>query len=588
MKIHKKITLVFCVIVALVSVGVFSYLDITLKDFFYTRIKTALSKEVLLAKMFLEKDFPGYPRFKEIDDIADTAGLNLKARVTIIGVDGRVLGDSDLDGDELKNIENHLYRPEVQDALRKGIGESKRFSTTVKKDMLYIAAAFGKEKTEGVVRLALPLSDMAVLSGYLKKTLLITLIIAFFVAVAASIGASSYISKPINYIAMAAKEISAGDFSRKIRVTSNDEIGALANTFNNMSEEIRFQIEEATEKRTQLEAVLFSMFDGLMVVDSKCKIILMNAALKKLFSIEQEPFGKSPIELIRNVGIQEIAESVLQAYDGVKKKELSVMFAEEKSLIIHGTPIMRDGKILGGVLVFHDVTDLKRLEMIRKDFIANVSHELRTPVSNIKGYSETLLEGALDEKKNAKEFVEIISKSAERLVQLIDDLLDLSKIESGKISIDRGTCSMKNITQKALDEMLKTGKRKNINITNNIPDTVPDVSADEYMILQVLLNLLDNSIKYSNGDNNIDIQAHETEGFVRVDIKDQGIGIPENDLPRIFERFYRVDKARSRELGGTGLGLSIVKHIIQEHGGEVSVESVLGKGSTFSFTLPKA
>lgn len=234
------------------------------------------------------------------------------------------------------------------------------------------------------------------------------------------------------------------------------------------------------------------------------------------------------------------------------------------------------------------ITELKLLEQIRQDFVANVSHELRTPLSNIKGYAETLLSGALEDKENAKDFLNIIYKESDRLSKLIDDLLDLSKIESGKMKMVFAPVEFKSIVARVIDILKKFATDKSISIDTNLPDNLPKLLGDENRITQALINLVDNAIKYTPSKGSVSISASSQDSFVRIDVKDTGIGIPKKDLPRIFERFYRIDKARSRELGGTGLGLSIAKHLVQAHGGEISVTSVLGKGSTFSFTIPIA
>jgi two-component system phosphate regulon sensor histidine kinase PhoR len=586
--LHYKITIIFCIILAVILTGIFIYLDSTLKEFTYQRVKSALLKETLLVKMFLEKDFPGYPRLKEVDRVVDKTGATVDARVTIIGLDGTVLGDSELDGQKLEEVENHLYRPEVQEALKTGTGESVRFSTTIQKNMLYIAVPFGKEEAKGIIRLSLPLSEVEMVSNYLKKILFVSLILAFAVAALASLIASVFISQPLKKISALARKIAEGDFSKKITIKTKDEVEDLAHSFNFMSEEIRSKMDEIKTSRSRLEAVLLSMFDGVMVVDTKGNILLMNQTLKDFLKVSQDPVGKKPLEVLRNIEVQEISERALSLHKGVEKREISILMPEEKILLIHGTPITRADRTEGAVLLFHDITELRRLEKIRKDFVANVSHELRTPVSSIKGYAETLLDGALKEKKNAESFVKVILSDSNRLANLIDDLLDLSGIESGSLSLNLASCSIKSIVQRVVRELNKPAQKKSISINMDIPENTSSVLADDAMVAQVLYNLIDNAVKYTEPGGTIKITAKDEDKRVRIDVADTGAGIPKEDLSRIFERFYRVDKARSRQLGSTGLGLSIVKHIVEEHGGKVSAESELGKGSTFTFTLPKA
>ncbi|MCK5451366.1 MAG: HAMP domain-containing protein, partial [Candidatus Omnitrophica bacterium] len=434
---------------------------------------------------------------------------------------------------------------------------------------------------------SLPLADVEIVSGYINKVLFIALVMAFGIAIVISFIAARVLSKPIEHISVMASKVAAGDFTKKIMVKTHDEIGRLAEAFNHMSAEVCSKMEQIEDNKAKLEAVLLSMFDGVMVVDSKGMILLMNKALKDLLVVEYAPEGRKPLEVIRNVEVQEVADKVLKMRAGVESREICILLPEEKRLIVHGTPISQGKKIEGAVLVFHDVTEIRRLENVRKDFIANVSHELRTPASSIKGFAETLSSGAIDDKEKAKEFVKIIEANSDRLVRLIEDLLDLSKIESGKINLNLKPCPLSSIVKKVISQVGDQARKKSILVENKISNEIPDVLADEVFITQVFLNLIDNAIKYTNERGVISVAAFLENEFVRIEVRDDGIGISEKDIPRIFERFYCADKARSRELGGTGLGLSIVKHVVEEHGGQVDVKSLLGQGTTFSFTIPK-
>lgn len=586
--IHYKIALIFIIVIAIVLLGVYFYLTKHLEEFTYRRIKTNVTKQIALSKTYLEAKSSENITAYNLDAAADIIGRDLDLRVTIVGLDGTVYGDSELKGDALANVENHLYRPEIQQAIKSGIGESRRFSTTVKKDMLYVASTYGKEIPQGIIRLSIPLLEVEQISDHLKKILIAGLLIAFILAIIISFLASGFISKPIRSMSLAAQGIAHGNFSKRVTDMSNDEIGDLAKAFNFMTEQIRTRIEEVTTNKSRLEAVLLSMFEGVMVVDISGTILLMNQTLKDFLLVKEEPIGKRPLEVIRNIEIQEIVGRALKLNQGLESCEISVLFPEEKILLVHATPIIRNEATEGAVLVFHDITELRQLEKIRQDFVANVSHELRTPVSSIKGYAETLLEGALEDKKNAKEFLKIIHSDSDRLARLIDDLLDLSKIESGRLRMGLKPCATRPIVERVVSGLSRQVADKSIAITIDMPKDLSKIMADEARIAQVLLNLIDNAVKYTPREGKITISAKEKNVFVQIDVSDTGVGIPEKVLPRIFERFYRVDKARSRELGGTGLGLSIVKHIIQAHNGEVFVQSVEGQGSTFTFTIPKA
>ncbi len=337
----------------------------------------------------------------------------------------------------------------------------------------------------------------------------------------------------------------------------------------------------------RLEAILTNMIEGVLVVDRKGEIVLMNPSLRKSFLVDTAPEGKRVLEVIRHVAVQDMVDETLAGRKPeVFSREIELGGPAGRSLQVNSVALGAEQAPEGAVLVFHDITQLKQLERIRQDFVANVSHELRTPLASIKGYAETLIDGALEDGKNAREFVRIIHQDSERLSHLINDLLDLSKIESGKMKMSFLPVDLSGIVRRTAAVLEKQAVSRKIEMSWDIPSGLPKVLADDTRLSQVFMNLLDNAIKYTPDGGSVKVSFHFREGAVRVDVSDTGMGIPEKDLPRIFERFYRVDKARSRELGGTGLGLSIVKHIVQAHGGQVFVASQLGQGSTFSFTLP--
>ena len=586
-KLHYKISAAFCVIIAVVLLGVFTYLDLVLKNYVYEKIKTAITKEVLLAKLFLEEDFSGYPRFRRISDISIGVGDVIGARVSIIGLDGTVLGDSGMENEKLPEMENHLNRPEIQEALSKGVGEIRRYSTTIGKDMLYIAVTLGENGTTGFVRAAVPLTDIETVSARLKKVLLVAILVAFLLSVMSSFAAAFFITRPIKKISSVAMDISGGDLDKKIYYEPDDEIGDLAKSFNHMTAEVKLRINEITSQRARLEAVLLSMSDGVMAVDIKSNIILVNKALMDMFRIRENATGKNPLEVVRNIEVQDLADRLLRNSLSSERKEISLV-TEEKVIVVNGTPIVRDFMVRGAVMVFHDITEMRRLEKVRRDFVANVSHELRTPASNIKGFAETLSSGAIDDKENAREFVKIIEENSERLVHLIEDLLSLSSIESGKVPLDLKKCSVSGIASKVFGGLKKQADNKEIKFKNELDKEDIFILADEAMIFQALFNLVDNAVKYTQEKGTIAISARPEGDHVNIEVKDDGPGIAYEHIDRIFERFYRVDKSRSRETGSTGLGLSIVKHIAEEHGGSVRVESVYGKGSSFFLVIPQA
>jgi len=588
-KLRFKLTIIFCLSVLFVLLVGYSYLIFHLKNHIEDTLKTNLKHQIFLGKELLEEKINQNNLYSlDIDALADRLGRQQDLRVTIIDKNGKVLGDSELGQEEIEKVENHLDRPEIQEAINKGIGISQRYSYTIKKYMLYMAVCFGKPEKIGFLRYAIPISYIKILEDKLKNTVSGALFLVFILSLIFSLIISFILSRPLEELAKVAKSVAKGNFSQKPHIYSKDEIGELADALTYMSSEIKNKIDIIKQETAKLNTVLSSMSEGVMVVDENGRIILMNPSLKKIFFVDLEPEYKTPIEVIRNHKVQEMVDKIIKEKQKFLSQEIIVDYPTNKILKVNAVAIIRNELIEGAVLVFHDITELHNLEKIRQDFVANVSHELRTPITNIKGYAETILEGALEDKENIKEFINIIYQESNRMANLIDDLLDLSKIESGKIKMNFSALEIKPIIERCLAVLEKPIKEKNLSVSFNIPKSLSKVMADEIRLTQVLLNLLDNAVKYTNEGGKITIDVFEKDDFVQVDITDTGIGIPEEDLPRIFERFYRVDKARSRQLGGTGLGLSIVKHIVLAHGGKVWVKSKLGSGSTFSFTIPRA
>ena len=587
-RIYWKLTFIFCSLIVLILTATYFYLNTHLKTYVETRIQDNLKKDLLLNKNLIDNELNQKINSADADDLANRIGQGLGVRATIVNPEGIVIGDSEVDKDKLSKLENHISRSEIQDAIQKGFGQSKRFSTSIRKNMLYMAVPLGKGKLIGILRLAIPLSDIELIESKMFKTISIAIIFAIVATLVASFFVSLMISKPLYEMSAIAKRLTVGDFSRKAIVHSNDETGDLAKALNNMADEINAKVKNISFEKAKLETILSSMFEGIMLTNEKGEILLLNPSIRKLFFIDSLTEGKKPLEVIRNNAIQEIVDRVLHENREVITQEVSISIPEQKTIMINGVPIVKDNVTEGAVFVFHDITELKRLEDIRKDFVANVSHELRTPISSIKGYAETLLDGKVDSEDNVKEFLGIIYQDSNRLANLIDDLLDLSKIESGKMKMEFELLEVLPLVKRCVNVLEKTAKDKKLSIKLEIPANLSKALGDHNRLSQVFLNLLDNAIKYTPEGGAICVGAANKEKFIQVDISDTGIGIPEKDLPRIFERFYRVDKARSRELGGTGLGLSIVKHIIQTHNGQVWVQSTLGQGSTFSFTIPIA
>jgi len=571
-------------LIALITGSFYLYFNHSLQKGMITESRANLASQTQLARLLVMSD----KRVTPPQQLAESIGTVIKARVTLIAPNGTVIGDSDVGQARLAQLENHLQRPEVQEALKNGSGSALRYSDTLRTSMIYSAMTYGSGTTDGIVRLAMPLEYLAsardTLHGMVGGATLVTILIALLF----SYILSNLTTKPLRDMADAAARIGYNGSKARIPVTSNDEIGMLAGVLNDMSDRIEDQVQRLSAEKQRLDTILRSMGEGVMVTAPDGVITLVNPAFRRLFSIAGNVEGKKLVEISRH-------PDLLEAFNDLGKPDVNELLREisiqpsDITLFTHWVPLNVDGVRQGIVAVFHDISDLKKAENMRRDFVANVSHELRTPVTIIKGYAETLLDGALEtDPARAKRFVEIISSHSERLTNLINDILTLSSLETKEALLELNPIDVSGTIAKACMLLQERAAQKNIAIVNeSVGSALPRVMADQGRLEQVVVNLLENAIKYTSDGGSVRLFTEDDDAYIRVSVADSGIGIPFKDLPRIFERFYRVDEARTREQGGTGLGLAIVKHIVQLHGGNVSVTSLPGQGSVFSFTLKK-
>ncbi len=525
-------------------------------------------------------------------------GARALARVTIIALDGRVLADSAVSDSNLPTVENHLARPEIQQAVATGRGTDLRTSHTTGERTLYLAIPLlsaGQTSPSAFLRLGLPMTAFDLEVAKLHRNLALAFGIAFLIAVALSVGLAHSITKPLSTIAIAAQELAKGDHAVRIRTGSRDEVGLLADTLNHMTDQLKTKIDELSEDRGQLLAMLTSMVEGVMVLDSRGRVLQINPALERMFDVTRMDVRGHPCsDVFRYPQLDTLVSRVLTKRMNAEDEIL--LHPSGRRLHIEASVTANDRENDAfAVLVFHDMTELRRLELIRKDFVANVSHELRTPLTSIKGYIEALLDGAKDDPETSTKFLNIILKQSDRLNLILEDLLQLSRIESGQILFKREPLHIQGAIERTLAMIKPLADKKGHRLVSSVEGDLPAVLGDEDRLIQVLSNLLDNAVKYTAGTGTITVAAHpvsddaERPGIttaVELSVTDTGIGIPEQDRPRIFERFYRVDKARSRELGGTGLGLAIVRHIVEGLGGRVWVEGNVPTGSRFVVRLP--
>jgi len=563
------------------------FLDKNLEDNSLRELKTSLINQAQLIESELQAKLITPPDLPALEALTKDLSLKIKSRVTIIDTKGRVLVDSEKSLEEALSMDNHADRPEIKLALSGLTGQEIRYSPTLKINMLYVAVPIKtKGSISGAVRLALPLANVEKMLKGIRNAIIFSIIFALGLAFVLGSLLTAGIIKPINKIIHISRKFSSGDFTHRIYHDSKDEIGELAATLNKMSEDIENKIKEIKTQNQELSAVFNSMIEGVIVIDRSGRIVSVNQTVEKIFGIiGREAEGRIFLEAVRNNGIAEVIDTVIKEGKPVSK-EIALIFPVSRTFEISATPIFDNEAVSGCLVVIHDITEIRRLETVRSDFIANVSHELKTPLTSIKGFVETLLEGALSDNENSRNFLKIIQDHAERMNCMVDDLLSLAHLESKDITLQRSSFNLRHQLEELIPGLRSQLKKKNIEIRNELPADI-SVTADKNRIQQVFTNLIDNAIKFNKDNGWIKVYGQEINGKMKICIEDSGAGIPQKDISRIFERFYRIDKARSRELGGTGLGLSIVKHIIELHNGSVGVESTEGFGSKFWFILPR-
>ncbi len=522
-----------------------------------------------------------------INQLAHSLGEKVASRLTIINADGLVLADSELDAAGVKAMENHRERPEVAGALGGAASYDLRRSATLGKAMLYAAYPVSfSGRPSAVVRLAIPAAQLDTMNSLLRKALAAALALALLLSFFVSLAVSAGFSKPFDKIVYGSKKFASGDFSYRIQKDFHGEMGKLAETLNSMAASVEGNLLRVEIQAQQLSAAFANMAEGVMVTGLDARIKALNPAMERLFSVKAAgSISKPLLEVIPNAGLSGICARAISGGKPVAEEmELSVPVRGIFS--VNASPMFTGGEVSGCLMVVHDITEVRRLEGKRRDFVANVSHELKTPLTAIRGYVETLLEGAIDDKAHAVEFLNVIHTQSRRLDNIVSDLLKLSSLESYAVEVHKSEVGLKDLADSLISGLASVFKAKKAAVVNKIPPGLT-VKADPEKLGQVFVNLLDNAVKFSAENAKVEVSAAELPDSVKITVSDSGIGIPQEHLPRVFERFYRADKARSREMGGTGLGLSIVKHVIDLHGGAVGVESAEGRGSSFWFTLPK-
>jgi PAS domain S-box len=508
-----------------------------------------------------------------------------EVRLTIINREGQVLYDN---SSHVEEMENHHDRPEMKAALRGETGISRRFSETLGYDMMYVAVPVEQgTNIVGAVRSAMSMKDITDTIHNMWYSLLTGLLVTLVVGSIVVSRISFSIIRPIEEITRVARNITQRQYESRVRIKAKDEIGQLAGAINFMASSLEQQMYEISENQQRLAGVLTNMTSGVIFISEQRRIMLVNPAVEKLLGTAgHELVGKLHIEAGKSFGLSQYIDRCLDKSEKFRQ-EVHIYYPQERVLDVNFAPYINfKGESRGVVVVLHDITEIRRLEKMRSDFVANVSHELRTPITSIKGFTETLLEGAMQDEETCRNFLQIISDESERLYRMIRDILDLSKIEQKRIPLHLSHVHVQELIRSAAAIMHDQAQRKQLKVA--LPESQPDIwlMTDKDCLQQIVLNLMTNAIAYTPEEGEITIRTEADDKQITIQVADTGIGIPEKDLARIFERFYRVDKARSRDSGGTGLGLAIVKHLVENLHGQIKVESVEGRGSTFTVILP--
>jgi two-component system phosphate regulon sensor histidine kinase PhoR len=573
-KLHSR--LVFFNVVAIVLITMFMgyYLSARLRSAFEYEIEDQLYSSAVLGKSYIRiSPLRGNPI-----ELANDIGSALGVRVTLIDKSGKVLGDSELTPEDITTVENHSDRPEVMAALESGRGASIRESATVGVPFIYVATMLDDGT---VLRIARPLEPVETLIGGLRKQLLIALVISIGLTLVFGYMVYIFVSRPLHRMAHASNALAVGNLNVELPVVGDSDLAVMGSSLNAMARSLRKQMEELQGDKGRIEAIVAAMSAGIIVFDRDARVVLANESIRRLLDIHGDPAGKIPMELVRNPGLE---TAVRDALRGTDVPAVDLTTGGGRVLSAKAAPVRSlSGQTELAVVVFHDLTEIRRTETMRKDFIANVSHEFKTPLTSIRGYAETLVDTAANDPEHTREFLETIQRNATLLQALVDDLLVLAQLES-EPPVEKQPILIRRLIEEQIWSRQPLLDDKKIKVVLECPPV--EILADRSRLTRALSNLVDNAIHYNRPGGEIRISGRATSTGFAVDIEDTGSGIPQGDLVRVFERFYRVEKSRTRESGGTGLGLAIVKHAVESQGGTISVASRLGTGSTFTITFP--
>ena len=584
----SKVFLSYLAVVIVLFISFYLYSSTVVRDFYVSSLGERLELEARL----LAKALPSLSDNHEFDLLCRSLANELVTRITMVGADGRVLCDS---VEASATMENHRWRPEVVEALQTGSGSSFRYSTTTGEELFYRAFLQDEGESQRIVRLAIALDEVQAVTNSLRLSLFLGFLGASAVGLLLAFAFSRRLSRRVTRLVEFSGQVAEGVFPQNFFGKSGrDEIHRLERHLNDMSEKIRQNVQQVIAEKEKANSILRGMMEGVLVIDPKGRVLVINEQAQRMFNLspDRDIRGASILELSRHPEMKKLIEQVLVFDFTSGRYSRQVELHEGRWFRVNAVSLRNtQSNTYGSILVFHDITEVKQLERMRSDFVANVSHELRTPLTAIRGYAETLRQTPPDDPADAQHFLSIIEKHAERLSRLTDDLLTLSDLESGKIEIDFNPVDIKRLVQGVSEVFSDAANKKQVNLEQVIEPGLPVVMGDVDRLQQLLINLVDNAVKYTPVNGTVTVKAqgitiNSSIDAIELSVRDTGTGIPEQAIPRLTERFYRVDKARSRDLGGTGLGLAIVKYIAQAHGAQLKIESALHKGTIVSVLLP--
>ncbi|GGF86152.1 PAS domain-containing sensor histidine kinase [Paenibacillus albidus] len=584
-----RLTLILMVMVGVSMIGAGFTMAHLFKDSHVAALEENMSREInLLAGTFKFQDMNAPDAVAYYTEQAEHVAALIGSRVTFITKEGKVIGDSEKNPLEM---DNHSNREEELLAAKDGIGRAIRHSETMDRKMLYVAGAVASgHGFDGYIRLSMPLDAVSEVLNRAWMIMAGGLVLLFVAATFVSYRVALGMTSPLEQITRVARRITDQDYDARVPMNRKDEVGQLAAAINAMADSLQNQLKTIRDNEGLLQSVLDNMTGGILMINAEDEIALLNRAAEKMLDVNStEITGLSYRELKRHYELTRLIEEGISRKETVHE-ERSIYNPGERIVRLDGVPMQQDESYRGMLFLLQEVTEIRRLEKMRSEFVANVSHELKTPVAAVKGFAETLLGGGVTDEKTARSFLQIIYDENERLNRLIGDILELSKIESKRVALECSPVHLIEFFDSMLETISKVAEKKNISLSATVPAEL-FIEGDEDKLRQIFLNLLSNAINYTHEGGSVKVTAHnrlKPDGSESVvfTVSDTGMGIPRKDLPRIFERFYRVDKARSRSSGGTGLGLSIVKHLVELHRGSISVESDLGIGSSFILELP--